>query len=369
MANAINDVKVGWQGVTAQILGTAAPAITELLENFAMWFADNRVLIGELLVGAVHALMAAFRAVMVVVDRLAGLIRAALGGDTGAQAILLTLAGLLVSLLIPAIAAVGVAIWTATAPLLPITLIIAAIILLVLELHKHWDEIAQALGDAWRGIQDQASAFWQWLSGAVVALGRAIARLPRILWESLAVIGGALWDLLSRIGTWFQNLPDEIKRGIGSAIDAIARLFSDLWHGLVADARKAWDQVVEAAKAAWQQIRTLPGFRWLAETPQAPVASAQAGSSMPPVTSAQTNGPVLAEPVTNVPRGVTGGSHDATAVAATQVRRAGPLEVNVGNTTINLYGVKDAMEAKEHIADSIDGMHRHAAAALGGEVA
>lgn len=362
MANAINDIKAAWQGVTGQIIGAAAPALTKLLEEVAYWFGENRELIKDVIMLVVDGLVIAFKVLMAVVNTVATVLQAAFDGNVGAQALLAgvvilvgTLVVALMYMLMPAIIAIGGAIWAAFAPLLPIAAILIGIAALVLVIVRYWDDIADAVSSAWSALIDGWTRF-------ATQVADGIATFVTLIWMSIKAVGRGIADLLDivihlilRILEWVNVLPQDAEKA-----------FDQLWDSLVSKAKAAWDAVVEFAYDAWRRIRTLPVIKQLLEvaTYVSPTAAAlnYANQFEPMADGRARRAP---EHVTNVPPEFAAKQAQEGAAAD---RSRGTVEVSVGPTTNNFYGVKDASEARDQLADTIDAQHRHAAAALGGEI-
>jgi hypothetical protein len=367
MANAINDMKAAWDGVTGQIIGTAAPAITKLLEEFAMWFGQNKALIGEILITGVRLLMGAFRGLMAVVSAVGNVIHAAFAGDAGAQALIITVAELLLTLLLPAIITIGGAIWGALAPLLPLSAVIWALTVLVLLLAQNWDVVVATLKRVGMTI------LWI-LADGIEGLVKGVLVFISLVGMSLKEIGkGLLWVLGLPIRLFhgliglLAQLPGLIVRTFKNIGTKIIDTLGEAWDAVTTKVHNVWDRIYDVIKNAWARIRNLPGIHWLLDQAGVPdVHVRQSGST----NTSTVVIPTAPEPVTNAPFGSPAGiaQTEFTTALAQQSKPHGPTEVSVGPTTINLYGVKDATEAKDHIADSIDNMHRHANAALGGEI-
>lgn len=358
--DSINDIKKGWYGVTSEILGQLAPAFGKLMLDLSMWFTRNREVVGVLLIGAFQALATVIRGIMLIVDSLSFVFKKAMDGNLGAIALtgalatgLAVVAKLILWSVIPSLYAMAAAAWAAMAPFWPFILIGAALAVVIALIVQYWDEIVEA-----------ADRFWEWLNDNPIA-ALVLAILNPLIAVYYAI--GALikhWDkFTSAASSAFNKIKSAITTFLGWIKSAFVWLFGGamwtaMWDGLESASKRAWAAVVEHAKEAWKSIQQLPVIKQLIDfgsfvkrklTDDRAVSGVMNTLNPQPTTN-----------VTNVPPGYPAaeGSNGANR----------NVSVSVGGTTINVTGVKDAVAAKDGIADSIDGMHRHAAAALAGEV-
>lgn len=373
--NAINDIKVAWHGLTMTVIGELAPAFTAMLQEVTTFIVENKDAIRNVLEAGFTALTFLFKAMMAVVR----LFSAALEGNVAAQAVVITLAGLLISLLVPALYLVAGAAWAALAPLLIPTAIIGGIIFGILQLREHWDEITEALGNAWEATKAKWSQFWQWVKHEVSKIGDAVIGAAHAVGHFVIRVKDIVVGLGHSIKEWLVGVWDTVGQKARAVIDWIM----DKVHWLERQLAKVANKI-PGVNVHWGEGDMAGGGE-----PAAPTTLKQAFANTLGVTPGQLN-----EAMASVTRNALSpfGSHElrayteASRSAQSQTARAPaasaaamaavsdrptdrkPSNVSVGPTTININGVKDATEAKDHIADSIDGMHRHAAAAMGGEI-
>jgi hypothetical protein len=364
--DSIIDIKKAWHGVSGELIGTLAPVLIKLLNNTALWFGQNREVIGLVLTAAIRALAAAFGALMVVVTAVAHVIDAAFKGNTGAQTAIITLTALLVSLLVPALFAVAGAAWAAVAPLILPTLIIAGIVYGLLMLRKHWDEVVAFMRE-----------HWMWFVGALLPF-LIIPFLIIAHWDkvkaALLVVAWTILHALESVG----DLAIHVGRAIGHALvdgwDAVVTKASPVLEWILTKAREIWGLFTAIGKAIEHVFSPMDSLSGVRQQAQATGASHErgfmglVGERTRDTLSVGAQQPTIMLPGTQSTVAVNPPPGSPAALAAVRQPERSPTSVSVGPTTINITGVKDASEAKDHIADSIDGVHRHAAAALGGEV-
>lgn len=296
--NRTEDIHRSFNAVAMKVVAEVAPGFIKLAEAAVQWVSANREMISGVLKAAFEALGAVIGVIAKAISGLASLIKAAFAGDAGATAALAGLAAVIVTLVLPSIVAMGVAIYAALGPALLIGLAIAAVVLIVIKLRKHWGDIADFFEKSWNGITIAARAFWDWLMDTATVVGEAIMAPINALLDAWSAVKEAAHDALD----W---IIDKVE-AIGSAI---SRVFGS-HNGYGNDGQYHLFNVQQGANAP-----------------------ASAGTGAP---AAQTGG--------------------------------GAKSVTVGPTTVTINDVKDAAQAKEGIRDAIDNTHRHAAAALGGEV-
>ncbi len=191
LGNNIKNVKTSLGAIASLTIADLAPAFNRMLENASKWIAENREMLTTVLGGALKTLAAGFEAVGAVISWLTKLIRKAFGGDTGAQAILIGIAAVIASAVVPSIIAMGVAIMEAVLPLILTVGWYALIAYGILMLVKHWDKVKVAASAVWTEIKKGGNALLDWIasvpgkiedafSGAAETIGSAIANLPII---------------------------------------------------------------------------------------------------------------------------------------------------------------------------------------------
>lgn len=339
--NSIKDIHTALDALSMSVVASLAPAFHDMLEEMAKWIAENRVMLGDLLRGAFEALAVAFKVLFAIIKALGAVVEGVMNGDVGMIALfslaagaVALLASAIIAMAVPAIIAMGTALWIAMAPLLPWSLALAAIIALVLLLATHWSETMDFLGEHWQLM----------LSFLLPIVGIPLLIIKH--WETVKA-----W--FSAFGAWFIGLLASLGEFLLNLIPG-----GDSWEDFKKGGGDAIDFLIEKAKnLALDLLNPFGLFNSIDMVKN--ITTNENTVRKPSVPAYQTKGGA-GQVATN--------EEGAGQVAGAPAGRSATNSVSIGPTTINIHGVKDAQEAKEHIADSIDAAHRHAAAALGGEV-
>lgn len=324
--NELDNVKGMLNAMATHVVAKLAPEFSKMLQEMQRWLSENRVLIETVLTAAFKALSFAITQIFNIIKFVGKVIKGFLDGDTGAVALVAALtigviafALALVSLALPAIIAVGVALWAAMLPILPIVAAIVAIAALAYLIYKNWGPIKEWFGGLWDWISEKAKAFWNWLG-----------------------------DTINSIGTWFENLGHTIWHALG-----------DVWTSIVDTAKSALQKLVN--DVIWIVNKIISALNFLPGVHISAIADVDWVKHKSPTTAPDGS---AGSTSTGAPRASVGNATGSGGASGQQA----VTNVNVAPTTININGVKDAEEAKKKIGDEIDNRHRHAAAALGGEV-
>jgi hypothetical protein len=307
LGNRIKDVKTSLSAMASTALAELAPALKELLDDAVHWIQAHGPLIRGTIRAAVKALELAFRAIGKVIKLVGDLIDKAFGGDTLSQAVIIGIAGAIMSVLVPALWAMAAPIIAVSLPLIGITLIVAAIAYGVLQLVKHWDQVKDAVGRAWDYMQS----------------------IPGKIEDAFVDAWDAVKDAVARAFEFIAELP--VIKQLRELVDGIESIIGD---------------------------KSLKGetYNTKNETALQDLASGK-GSGIPTAGDLDTVSMLggRTRPSVNVPG-------QAPAAAG-----AGAVQVNAPiNMTVT--GVKDADQAERKIQRAVDQGMRHAMRDLGGEV-
>jgi hypothetical protein len=376
--NAIDDLKTSFHALEMTVVAEVGPTFTALLNEVTAWIGENRELIDDVLGGAFKVLAFVFQALFAAVKALGWIIRGVMQGDTGAILLFSALAAMVVvaaiaiiQALIPAFVVLGVAIWTAMAPLLPFALAIAAVIAITIFLIKNWEKVKEWF-HGWHAVI--LAVFAPWLA-AIIAIAMAVEYIIDH-WQGIK-------DWFSGLGGWVKDMWGKIVDGI---VDKAYGLVNKLIHVLnylpgidikdrvVPDRFKhgipgqpiTQDEIDDAVEKENARIEA----KKKRDAAKAPKTSAYRGAGSDAGATAQAKPKIM--PAAHSPH-VSFGPVTSAADAHSSFGRPGkPLAantslsntVNVAPTTVNIYGVKDAHEASGAIADHVDKTMRHAAGAL-----
>lgn len=311
--NSIVDMRTAFSALTLQAVGAVAPALTEMASAAAKWIAENRDLISGAIEGAITAVSYAFKALGAVIEWVGNVVHAAMGGDDGATAILIGIAGAIAAVVIPALASMAVAVIAATWPFVLIAAAIGGIAYLVIQLVKHWDEVKEAAKDFIDFVLDGFEMWGDILYATFVQ--------PWIdAWERVKKLAHDAWEYVTSL-EWAKSIPvlgwlgEQAGHGVAKLLGGKEGGRDDAPAGMVRD--------------------TLPD-----------------GSGRT-VLHAPDDMSWMAAPAAASPRGT-----DARTAAA-------PAQVNV-SAPITINGVKDAHEAAEKFSAALERQMRHTFAGVGG---
>lgn len=119
-----------------------------------------------------------------------------------------------------------------------IILAIAAIVVGIILLVKHWHTIEEAGKKAWNAIKDAAVAVWHWLEGAAASVRDFEEKVGKFFLELPGKILGWLQSLPGDVAHILQDMVDQgahaIGYGIGLWLNALFQLPGLIWQGLQA---------------------------------------------------------------------------------------------------------------------------------------
>lgn len=315
--NSLDDVKTSFNGLVMTVVGGLGPQFSKLLDGITKWIGKNREIITDVLEIAFKVVAKGLEILVKTMMMFVNIIKGLKDGEFGAVLVfslilglVLAIAGALITVLYPAIVAIGGAIFAAMLPLLPWTLLLGAIIALVILVAKHWDQVK---------------------AGAVAA-GKAIWGVVQSIGDGFVAIGQAIFGVFIRIKDIALGVVADVVRGFIKGINLIIRALNHLPKV----------NIGQIGIPDWARHNTAPDDK--------------AG------TTSETSRP------TSVP-GIPATMYRAYQGGSPNQRPYDNItkSVNIAPTTVNIYGVKDADQAGKSFTDAIDAQHRHAFAALGGE--
>lgn len=207
------------------------------------------------------------------------------------------IAGAIAGALVPAVIALGAAIWGAMTPLIPFIAIGALVGKLIVD---HWDTIRSFVEER---LMPAFQLVVSWMQDTLLPIARNVMQWFQNLWED---VGPVVMDTLGSIVSFADGVFDRLKNiiqffvaiGIGlwerwggfitgflkgtwdtvvqvfkGAFRIIAGIFkifsgilhgdwSMLWDGIVSVARGAWEIVLGVVKAAWGVLKFLFNIGW-----------------------------------------------------------------------------------------------------------
>lgn len=349
--NSIKQLASSFKALGMSVVADMAPQLIAMIGEVTKWIATNRTLISNVLMGLFQALSVVFRVLFAFVR----LFVAAMNGDGGAIAVvsLLTAAfiGLAIVLvmmvkpLIIALIAGFTGLNIAMGPAIVVFLAIAAAVAAIILLITHWGEVVDFLKENWIEL---------------LAVLMPFIGIPLLIikhWD-------AVKEWFSGFGSWFHDKMYHLG-------ESVVGFFKSLGHAIVVALKHVANLFLVplewAINKAVSLLNRIPGVHLSSFSLALDTAASPPKPTLP---ARQTDQAAVADSAMNdVVNGRSPGrSGTARGPNATFGKSSGQNHVSIGPTTINIHGVKDAAEAKDHIADHVDNVHRHAAAGLGGEV-
>lgn len=336
--SALVDIKTAWYALVLTIVGGLGPSFSKMIEGVTKWFGENREFIGEVMVKAFHMMAVGFKIAFFAFKMFADFVSGVMNGKLGPTVLFsmmiaaaTLLAAIIWTVLLPSVVALGSAIFAAMLPLLPWTLLLGAIIALVLLLQAHWRDIGAAIAWAAGKVRD----FFVWIgtevSKAIDWLDSLGQRIVSSFDESINAVKEKFMELLDWLASQTQGPIGKLLSGV-----------TGVSYGAVGD---MYQQSRKSEKQARGNV---------------PIGFNPEGQAMTPHSPSVSTGRATAN-------GMSERANKAGRMYGMTVPNTGSRTVTVAPTTINIYGVKDAKEAKDRLAETIEAQHRHAAAALGGE--
>lgn len=139
------------------------------------------------------------------------LLPAAIGGITTAFATLTPMVGAAVA---------------AITPFIPLVAGVAAAVTAAIVIFRNWENIIEALGDAWGWLRERISDAWEWIRGIP---GRIADPFAAMASDVMGVWRGWISDMRDAIVDFVLWLPRKIREGVDNAI----RAFRDLARTVV----------------------------------------------------------------------------------------------------------------------------------------
>ncbi len=329
--NNVKKLEGAWHGLFMQVIGQLAPQLSKMLEKATAWIIENKDLIQGAMTTAVHVLSAAFRMLATAVELVAKFVRGIFSGDKNAILLFSFLGAIIISVVVPAVWALVSAFvaWAAAMATNPVILILTLIILAVMLLRKHWDEVTAFIAGSFLYLKQMGENFWNWLTDKAESVGNKIVDMYHDVRDAIVGVFHKIAELpiikqVIEAINWLRGSDGGGKGGGGKGSEG-----PGTWSRIAGWAGDA----LGFATGQGSALGHIDTSHISTTTPWAPTTGALAGVGG---------------------AGARGGTNHT--------------EVSVAPTTVNIYGVQGAAGAKEEIGDAIDQRNRHAAAALGGTV-
>lgn len=146
------------------------------------------------------------------------------------------------------VAAIAQGIWNAVMNANPIMLIITIIIAAILLLVMNWETVQQVAVTVWEAIT--AAALWLWET-VLVPIGEWIAAVFVAHWLAVQLVATAVWDAIVAAALWLWN---NVLVPIG---DWIAAVFVGTWTALRIAAILVWNGIKDAGVGLWNWLKSI----------------------------------------------------------------------------------------------------------------
>ncbi|EMY5504272.1 DUF2207 domain-containing protein [Bacillus wiedmannii] len=203
--------------------------IADLVSKFAEWISNNPELAATLatigvVIGVISGAIMALAPIVVTVMSIFGIGAAAAAGLVAA-----------IPLIIAAIAAIGIAIYTNFDDIKQ-------------WIIDTWDSITEYLVGVWDGIVQSSSEAWNSFLETMHAFFDPIGQFFSDLWTGIGEICSSTWNSIVEFfsGTWAS-----FTEMMHSFFDPIGEFFSSLWSGIVETASSWWTSLVTTASELW----------------------------------------------------------------------------------------------------------------------
>lgn len=192
----LDKAKFSLGAVKNQIVAGMLPALKELLDGFMGWLRANKEVIASGVRMAVEALIVAFKALGVIVGSIIDIYHFFEEHSTLAKAVLIAIAAVILSSVVPALAAMTLGWIEALAPILVAVAVISGIVLVLMDL---WESFTTG-----KGI---AATVWNYIvykvthaSDRLKNVANKVANSFRSAWENIKSAAEAAFE-------WIANLP------------------------------------------------------------------------------------------------------------------------------------------------------------------
>jgi len=241
--------------VGAAIVKDIIPKVRDAFVSITEWFDRN----SDKIVSAVSTAVDA-------IGKLAGFIGTALGW-LPTDGVIFILAGAIVGALVPAFVALGTAIWTALAPLLPFIAAGAAIGAIGYLIYKNYDKIRPVVDkvvDAFKKFWAEIKPIRDFVGGQLKAAWDNFVSAMKSLWEviqpimpQLKILGAILLvsimtPILVVIGLIVAFIA--VITGIIWAVRTVWRAIEEAWAAIKEATTNAWQSVYNAVSGAIQAV-------------------------------------------------------------------------------------------------------------------
>ena len=174
------------------------------------------------------------------------------------------LSGALLGAAVPAMVALGIATWTALAPLLSFIAIGAAVGLLAYEIWVNWEPLSELFSTLWSTITDIFTDAWNAITNVVDNAVSTVTTAISEAWNAIVGFTVGIWNsivtVISEAWNWITSLVED-------ALSAVAQFIGDGWNAAGEATSSVWNGIVDFIDGAWASIKEVvaQGINWIVD--------------------------------------------------------------------------------------------------------
>lgn len=174
------------------------------------------------------------------------------------------LSGALLGAAVPAMVALGIATWTALAPLLSFIAIGAAVGLLAYEIWVNWEPLSELFSTLWSTVTDIFTDAWNAITNVVDNAVTTVTTAISDAWNAIVSFTVRIWNsivtTISEAWNWIAGLVED-------ALSAVAQFIGDGWNAAGEATSSVWNGIVDFIDGAWASIKELvaQGINWIVD--------------------------------------------------------------------------------------------------------
>ncbi|SHJ12663.1 tape measure domain-containing protein [Propionispora hippei DSM 15287] len=174
------------------------------------------------------------------------------------------LSGALLGAAVPAMVALGIATWTALAPLLSFIAIGAAVGLLAYEIWVNWEPLSELFSTLWSTVTDIFTDAWNAITNVVDNAVTTVTTAISDAWNAIVSFTVGIWNsivtTLSEAWNWITVLVED-------ALSSVAQFIGDGWNAAGEATSSVWNGIVDFIDGAWASIKELvaQGINWIVD--------------------------------------------------------------------------------------------------------
>ena len=174
------------------------------------------------------------------------------------------LSGALLGAAVPAMVALGIATWTALAPLLSFIAIGAVVGLLAYEIWVNWEPLSELFNTLWSTVTDIFTDAWNAITTVVNNAVTAVTTAISDAWNAIVSFTVGIWNsvvtAISEAWNWITGLVED-------ALSAVAQFIGDGWNAAGEATSSVWNGIVDFIDGAWASIKEVvaQGINWIVD--------------------------------------------------------------------------------------------------------